>query len=68
MEVFCGIPWREWDKLCNPKHTIEIKLLEKKSKSIYVYHSMTTRGGIDKNYLPPKSAMEYFYNKFVKGE
>lgn len=65
MEVFCGIHWSQWEKLWNPKHLKEIKLLEKTSKSISVYHSMTTRGGIDKNYLPPKSAMEYFYDKFV---
>lgn len=65
METFCGIHWSQWEKLWNPKHLKEIKLLEKKSKSISVYHSMTTRGGIDKNYFPPKSAMEYFYDKFV---
>ena len=65
MEVFCGIHWSQWEKLWDPKYTKEIKLLEKTSKSISVYHSMTTRGGIDKNYIPSKSAMEYFYNKFV---
>jgi len=65
METFCGIHWSEWSKLWDSKHTKEIKALEKTSKSISVYHSMTTRGGIDKNYLPPKSAMEYFYNKFI---
>jgi hypothetical protein len=65
MEIFCGIHWSQWEKLWNPKYLKEIKLLEKTSKSISVYHSMTTRGGIDKNYLPPSSAMEYFYNKFV---
>lgn len=65
MEVFCGIHWSKWKKLWDPRYLKEIKLLEKTSKSISVYHSMTTRGGIDKNYLPPGSAMEYFYNKFV---
>jgi hypothetical protein len=65
-ETFCGIHWSEWEKLWDPKHLREIKKLEKTSKSISVYHSMTTRGGIDKNTMPPGSAMEYFYNKFVK--
>jgi hypothetical protein len=65
METFCGVHWSQWEKLWNPKSLKEIKILEKTSKSVSVYHSMTTRGGIDKNYLPPKSAMEYFYNKFV---
>jgi hypothetical protein len=65
MEVFCGIHWSEWKKLWDPKYIKEIKILEKTSKSISVYHSMTTRGKIDKNYIPPNSAMEYFYNKFV---
>jgi hypothetical protein len=68
MEVFCGIHWSKWEKLWNPKYLKEIKKLEKTSKSISVYHSMTTRGGIDKNYLPSNSAMEYFYNKFVLGK
>lgn len=64
-ETFCGIHWSEWEKLWDPKYLREIKKLEKTSKSISVYHSMTTRGGIDKNTMPPGSAMEYFYNKFV---
>lgn len=65
METFCGIHWSDWQKLWDPKYLREIKLLEKTSKSISVYHTMTTRAKIDKNYLPPNSAMEYFYDKFV---
>lgn len=65
MEIFCGIHWSQWNKLWDPKYLKEIKRLEKKSKSISVYHSMTGRNNIDKNFMPPGSAMEYFYNKFV---
>lgn len=65
METFCGIHWSEWKKLWEPSHLKEIKKLEQRSKSLSVYHSMTTRGGIDKNDFPKGSAMEYFYNKFV---
>jgi hypothetical protein len=65
METFCGIHWSEWSKLWDPNHFKEIKILEKKSKSISVYHSMTTRAGIDKNDLPTNSAIKYFYDKFV---
>lgn len=68
METFCGIHWSQWEKLWNPAYLKEIKKLEKESKSISVYHSMTTRGGIDKNVFPKGSAMEYFYKKFVLKE
>lgn len=68
MEVFCGIHWSDWKKLWSPKYLREIKTLEKTSKSLSVYHSMTTRGDIDKNYLPKGSPMDYFYRKFILKE
>lgn len=68
METFCGIHWSDWKQLWMPQFLREIKKLEQTSKSISVYHSMTTRGDIDKNDLPKGSAMDYFYRKFVLKE
>ena len=68
MEVFCGIHWSDWKKLWNTKYLRDIKILEKTSKSLSVYHSMTTREGIDKNNIPKGTPMDYFYRKFVLGE
>lgn len=68
METFCGIHWSQWQNLWKPEKFKEIRRLERSSKSLSVYHSMTTRGGIDKNVLPKGSAMEYFYKKFVLKE
>jgi hypothetical protein len=64
-KTFCGIHFSEWKKLWDPNYRGEIKLLEKTAKSISVYNSMVTRSGIDKEFLPKGSAMEYFYQKFV---
>lgn len=66
--VFCGIHWSEWEKLWKPEYLREIKILERKGKSLSLYNSMITRSGRDKNYLPRGSAIEYLYRKFVKRE
>lgn len=63
-KLFLGIIYTEWHKMWNPDNLDEILDLYNSSKTIAVYNQMCNRAGIDKNYLPPGSAMEYFYNKF----
>ena len=68
--TFSGISWFEWSKIWNPEYKDEIINLNKtrKTKSISVYNHTCTINGIDKENLPPGSAIDYFYKKFVLKE
>lgn len=65
-EVFYPIHFWQWKKIWSKDHREEVLEKSKNSYTIQIWNQFLNREGIDKNNLPRGSAIEYFYNKFVK--
>ena len=53
-------------KIWNKNYKQEVLSKCKDSHTLQIWNQFLNREGIDKNKLPKGSAIEYFYNKFVK--
>jgi hypothetical protein len=65
-EVFYPIHFWQWKKIWLKEYKEEVLNKTKDSHTIQIWNQFLNREGIDKNVLPKGSAIEYFYNKFVK--
>ena len=67
-KILLGIKVGEWNLLWDSNYLDSVLDLYNTSKAISVYNHMCTRNKVDKNNLPEGSGMQYFYNKYCKGE
>lgn len=58
----------DWHKYWDPQFKDEVILKCENAKTASLYNALATMNIPDKNQLPVDSALEYFYNKFVKGK
>ena len=65
-EAFYPIHFWQWKKIWKKDYLQEVLDKCSGSYTIQIWNQFLNREGIDKNKLPKGSAIEYFYNKFVK--
>lgn len=63
-EVFYPIHFWQWKKIWMPENRKEVLDKSKDSHTLQIWNQFLNRENVDKNKLPPGSAIEYFYNKF----
>lgn len=66
--VFYPINYWEWKWLFDKDQLQSVIKLSKKSHTIQIWNQMLNREGIDNNNLPTGSAVDYYYNMYVKGD
>jgi hypothetical protein len=65
-EVFYPVHFWQWKKIWSPEHRREVLQKCEGAHTLQIWNQFLNREGIDKNKLPRKSAIEYFYKKFVQ--
>jgi hypothetical protein len=64
-KVFYPVHFWQWKKIWDKKYLKEVLDLCDGSHTLQIWNQFLNRNNIDKNDLPPGSAIDYFYNKFV---
>lgn len=67
-KTFYPINYWEWQHIFDPEKLQPVLNTSKKSHTIQIWNQMLNREGIDNNNLPPGSAIDYYYNLYVKGK
>jgi hypothetical protein len=65
-EVFYPVHFWQWKKIWSPEYRREVLQKCEGAHTLQIWNQFLNREGIDKNRLPKKSAIEYFYKKFVQ--
>ena len=65
-EVFYPVHFWQWKKIWSPEYRREVLQKCEGAHTLQIWNQFLNREGIDKNRLPKKSAIEYFYRKFVQ--
>lgn len=67
VRTFYPVNYWEWEQIWKPKYKAMLLDKCKNSYTLQVWNQMRNRKGLDPNVLPTGSAMEHFYNLYVKG-
>lgn len=67
-KTFYPINYWEWQHIFDPEQLQPVLNASKKSHTIQIWNQMLNREGIDNNNFPPGSAIDYYYNLYVKGK
>lgn len=65
-EVFYPVHFWQWKKIWSPEYRREVLQKCESAHTLQIWNQFLNREGIDKNKLPKRSAIEYFYKKFVQ--
>lgn len=64
-EVFYPINYWEWKWIFDPEQCAKVVRKSSGSHTLQIWNQMVNREGMDKDYFPKKSAIDYYYNKYV---
>ena len=68
VKVFYPIDYWQWKYLWDKRYFNLVKQLSQDSYTIQIWNQMLNRSGLDKDRLPPGSAVDVYYRKFVLGK
>lgn len=63
--VFYPINYWEWKDIFDPEMRNKVIRKSSNSHTLQIWNQMLNRDGIDKEYFPKKSAIEYYHNLYV---
>lgn len=63
--VFYPVNYWEWQDIFNPEKRNKIINKSKHSHTLQIWNQMLNRDGMDKDILPRKSAIDYYYNMYM---
>lgn len=64
-EVFYPVNYWEWQDIFNPEKRNKVINKSKHSHTLQIWNQMLNRDGMDKDAIPRKSAIDYYYNMYM---